>query len=58
MKKACENRNALFFQDSISKGRLRLREIFTGDKLLGLLMRPKSPLQYRGLYLTRQNLCV
>lgn len=47
MKKACENRNALFFQDSKSKGRLRLREIFTGDKLLGLLMRPKS-LQYEG----------
>lgn len=48
MKKACENRNALFFQDSKSKGRLRLREIFTSDKLLGLLMRPKSPLQYEG----------
>lgn len=48
MKKACENRNALFFQDSKSKGRLRLREIFTCDKLLGLLMRPKSPLQYEG----------
>lgn len=48
MKKACENRNALFFQDSKSKGDYVLEKFFTGDKLLGLLMRPKSPLQYEG----------
>lgn len=48
MKESIRKRDKLFFQDSKSKGSLRLREIFTSNKLLGLLMRPKSPLQYEG----------
>lgn len=38
-----------FFKTQNQKGDyVLIREIFTGDKLLGLLMRPKSPLQYEG----------